>query len=54
MTVLISYLFPPLMELEYLELVLEFMSCNQLIVQLSKARFTVVKQLSQGHTSEDS
>lgn len=32
MTMLISYLFPPFIELEFLKLALEFMYCNQLIL----------------------
>ena len=32
MTMPISYLFPPFMELEFLELALEFMYYNQLII----------------------
>ena len=51
MMMLISYLFPPFTELEFLKLTLEFMYCNQLLLQFSKARLTAIKQLSQGHTS---
>lgn len=50
-TMLIPHLFPPLTELEFLELAVEFMYYSQFILQLSKIRFSVVKQLSQGHTS---
>ena len=32
MMMLISYLFPPFIELEFLKLALEFMYCNQLIL----------------------